>query len=102
MPRPERQSSPAANQGASSVEPDSSSHILPPRTLEHPRAIAAGYAVLLVRRDEKVTRQVYLSLHSATKALERARVAGREASMVLVELIPTTAAVLTVVGGDDG
>lgn len=72
-----------------------------PRDLEHPKAIAAGWAVLLVRRDDRVTRQVYLSLHSATKALERAQASGREARMVLVELVPVTAAPVYVVGGED-
>lgn len=72
---------------------------IPPATLENPRAVAAGYAVLLVRRDERVTRQVYLSLHSATRALERARANGREARMVLVELVPVTSAPVVVVEG---
>lgn len=70
-----------------------------PTTLRHPKAIAAGYAVLLLRSDDRVTRQVYLSLHSATKALERAEAKGRAASMVLVELVPVTAAPVYVVGG---
>jgi hypothetical protein len=75
--------------------------MVPPTTLENPKALAAGWAVLLVRNDERVTRQVYLSLHSATKALERARSRGRRAQMVLVELVPTTAAPVYLLGGED-
>jgi len=98
--RPRRQDPPTrSSQGASNVVSDDQSST-PPTTLENPKAIAAGWAVLLVRRDDRVTRQVYLSLHSATKALERARQSGRAAQMVLVELVPVTAATVTVVGGE--
>ncbi len=90
------------SQAAQSISTATSAdRILPVRTLENPKAIAAGYAVLLVRSDERVTRQVYLSLHSATKALERAHANGRAAQMVLVELVPATAAPVYVIGGDD-
>jgi hypothetical protein len=78
---------------------DTDRHIIPPTSLVNPKAIAAGWAVLLVRSDDRVTRQVYLSLHSATKALDRAKASGREARMVLVELVPTPGVPVTVVGG---
>src|SRR4051794_21522741 len=97
--QPERQGRPEANRAAWSVDYDST--ILPPTTLLNPKVIAAGYAVLLVRRDQRVTRQVYLSLHSATKAVDRARESGRHAEMVLVELVPVTTAPVYLLGGDE-
>lgn len=90
----------AGNQTASNVTAGDVPRV-PPRALENPKALAAGWAVLLVRKDERVTRQVYLSLHSATKALERAKANGRQAQMVLVELVPATAAPIYLLGGDD-
>lgn len=99
MPETERQR-PAE---ALSTDPTAikSEPILAPSTLIHPKAVAPGWAVFVMRRDEKWRRQVYLSLHAATKAMERARVNGVEARCMLVELVPVPHAPLYVVGGED-
>lgn len=83
------------------IPPADSRTATPPTTLDDPRAIAAGWAVLMVRRDDRVSRQVYLSLHTAIRALKRAEASGRDARMVLVELVPATHAPVYLLGGDD-
>lgn len=75
--------------------------ILPPSILNHPKAVAPAYAVFVLRNDGKVRRQVYLSLHSAQSALDRAAKNGTEAKCVLVELVPVPASPVYVVGGGE-
>lgn len=69
--------------------------------LRHPKAVAPAYAVLVVTTAGHLRRQVYLSLHSATKALARHEAAGRVAKCILVELVPVPHAPAYVIGGDD-
>ncbi len=57
--------------------------------------------MFLMVKDGHWRRQVYMSLHAATKALERAEANGREARMQLVELVPVPAVPVIVVGGGD-
>lgn len=72
------------------------------RTIRHPRAVAPAYVVMVMRRDRSGwRRQLYLSLHSANKALDRAQANGIEARVMLVELVPVPHAPMVVIGGDD-
>lgn len=75
--------------------------ILDAQTRVHPKAIAPAYAVLVQRRNGQWTRQLYLSLHSATRAMERAEERGVEARCQLVEIVPVPALPVVVVGGGE-
>lgn len=89
MSDPKRPSPPAANRRASrSLTGDMADSTAP--ALDNPAAIAAGWAVLVVRRDDRINRRVYLSLHAAVRARDRAEAAGRRSELVLVELVPVT------------
>jgi hypothetical protein len=68
-----------------------------PRRVENPKATAHAWAALVMRKNGHWSRQIYLSLHAATRAMERAEVRGVEARLVLVELVPLTAAPVYVV-----
>ena len=64
------------------------------------RAVVAAQfesAVFLMVKDGHWRRQAYMSLHAATKALERARANGREARMQLIELVPVPVPAVPVV-----
>jgi len=104
MGRPERESRPPVGNGPAesiSTAIKTAAAILQPSILHHPKAIAPGFAVFLMVKDGHWRRQVYMSLHAATRALERAEANGREARMQLVELVPVTAMPVIVVGGGD-
>lgn len=75
--------------------------IVPPSTLQHPKAIAPAYAILVQRRNGQWHRQLYLSLHSATKAMERAETNGVQARCQLVEIVPVPSRPVVVVSGGD-
>lgn len=105
-----RQSRPTANRAASesfdldlpSIAPDTRNladldPARSPRPVENPKATAHAWAALVMRRNGHWSRQIYLSLHSATRAMERAEARGVEARLVLVELVPVTAAPVYVV-----
>jgi len=99
--RPERQDPPDGEiRGAKSVCHDSS--ILPEITgLLSVHAIAHCHAVLVSTPNGRWSRRLYLSLHSADKAMRRAKDRGQAAQCVLVELVPVPGVPVTVVGGDD-
>jgi hypothetical protein len=61
--------------------------------------IASAYVVVVFTPAGKYVRRVFLSLHSATAAMQRARKRGQPAEMVLCRLVPV-AADLGVDGGD--
>jgi hypothetical protein len=50
-----------------------------------------AYAVLVFTPAGKYRRRVFLSLHSATAAMQRALVKGQPARIVLCRLVPVTA-----------
>lgn len=64
-------------------------------------AIAHAHAVLVSTPSGKYARRLYLSLHAADKAMERARARGQEAACVMVELVPVPGVPVIVVGGGD-
>ena len=90
--------------GAADVpDGDLNETIIPPAPtqIRHPKAVAPAFVVFTFDTDgAKVRRQVYLSLHSALKAKERATKRGRRFELVLCELVPTPHAPLLVVGGE--
>lgn len=90
---------PDGNQAASNVISNGTTAIIPPSTLNHPKAIAPAYAVLVMRRDGHWRRQLYCSLHSAQRAMERAAANGIEARCQLVEMVPVPSSPLVVVDG---
>lgn len=74
--------------------------ILAPTTLVHPRAVAPAYAVFTFHDDGRLKRRhIYVSLHSAIKAQERAQAKGQRFELMLVELVPVPATPVVVVGG---
>lgn len=82
---------------STAIKSDSS---VPPRSLHHPRAIAPAYAVFTFHDDGRLKRRhLYLSLHSAIRAQERAEAKGQRFDLMLVELVPVPAAPVVVVGG---
>lgn len=57
--------------------------------LRDPRAIAPAWALLTYTVESGVWRRsLYLSLHSAARAGERAKMRGQKFKMILVELVP--------------
>jgi hypothetical protein len=50
-----------------------------------------AYVVLLINPAGKYLRRVYLSLHSATAAVQRAQAKGQPVRLVLCKLSPVTA-----------
>ena len=92
----ERQSRPEANRAAKDVSDDTGTI-----TLTDPQALAHGHAVLVSTPSGRWSRRLYLSLHSADKAMQRAQDRGQVAHCVLVELVPVPGAAPVVVGGDD-
>ncbi len=78
----------------------SGTSIIAPTTLIHPKAVAPAYAVFTFHDDGQLTRRgLYLSLHSAIKAKERAEDKGQRFELMLVELVPVPATPVIVVGG---
>lgn len=68
------------------------------KPLQHPRAVAPAYVVFTFHDDGKVKRRnVYLSLHSAIKAKERAEAKGSRFELMLCELVPVKTSPLVVV-----
>ena len=66
-----------------------SSPILPqPADIE---SACQAYVVLLATPTGKYRRRVFLSLHSATAAIRRAKDKGQPARMVLCKLVPVAA-----------
>jgi hypothetical protein len=51
----------------------------------------AAYAVLVTTPAGKYRRRVFLSLHSATAAIQRAQAKGQPAELVLGKLVPVAA-----------
>lgn len=66
-----------------------------------PKTIGAAHAVLVWTPEGKYTRRLYLSLHAADKAMERAAARGLTSSCVMVDLVPVVAVPVIVVGGED-
>ncbi|MCW2763608.1 MAG: hypothetical protein JWR85_3809 [Marmoricola sp.] len=75
--------------------------IVPQATLRHPKAVAPAYAILTFHDDGSLKRRhLYLSLHSAIRAQERAEARGQRFVLMLVELVPvSTKPVLVLEGG---
>ena len=66
-----------------------------------PKAIGGCHAVLVFQPDGRYQRRLYLSLHAADAAMQRAADRGLTASCVLVELVPVPSMPVIVVGGGD-
>lgn len=64
-------------------------------------AIAHAHAVLVSTPSGKYARRLFLSLHAADKAMQRARDRGQTAACVMVELVPVPGVPVTVVGGGE-
>lgn len=97
--RPDRESRPVGR-AASISAANLDAAILPPSTLIYPKAVLPAYAVFVMRRDARWNRQIFISLHSAQRALDRAAERGAEARCQLVEIVPVPSVPMVVVGGD--
>ena len=92
MTRPEH-SRPAANGAANESRTDGVS----PASVPHPddfpvgRVACAAYVVLVVTPAHKYRRRVFLSLHSASAAVQRAQAKGQPARLMLCQLVPVAA-----------
>ncbi len=80
--------------------PDHAAHLAAIRE-RSPKAIGGCHAVLVFQPDDRYQRRLYLSLHAADAAMQRAAERGLTSSCVLVELVPVTAMPVIVVGGGD-
>lgn len=105
-PGVDSQAAPNVTDGDTSRIPRTTDDLAPleamSRTPRHPRAVAPGFVVFLMRRDRTGwRRQVYVSLAGANKAVDRAKANGLEVRVQLVELVPVPAAPLVVVDGGD-
>ena len=105
----ERQRPPAANQGPEDVT-DGDTASIPPSAhiLTHDetvalsqKAVTHAHAVLVSTPAGKFQRRLFLSLHAADKAMQRARDRGLTAACVMVELVPVPGVPVIVVGSDD-
>jgi hypothetical protein len=87
-------------EAASNVNSNGDDLSLLPTTLTHPRAVAPAYVVFTMHDDGRVKRRnVYLSLHAAIKAKERAEARGDAFHLALMELVPVPGKPAIVVGG---
>jgi hypothetical protein len=55
------------------------------------RSACAKYVVLVVTRAHKYRRRVFLSLHSAAAAVQRAQAKGQPARLMLCQQVPVAA-----------
>jgi hypothetical protein len=78
--RPLDQESPPTDPTAASVTPSADIG-----------AACEAFVVLLITPSGKYRRRVFLSLHSATAAIQRAQAKGQPARMVLCRLVPVAA-----------
>jgi hypothetical protein len=84
---------PAADGAADEALEDGAS----PATAPHPddfpagRSVCVAYVVLVVTPAHKHRRRVFLSLHSASAAVQRAQAKGQPARLMLCQLVPATA-----------
>ena len=68
-----------------------------PATAPHPndfpagRSACAAYVVLVVTPAHKYRRRVFLSLHSASAAVQRAQAKGQPVRLMLCQLVPVAA-----------
>lgn len=87
-----QRSRPAGNQTANEISVAGDTHILsaaPPISAEDALEFIAGaYVAIVTTTHGHHRRRVFLSLHSAEKAIRRARAAGHTADIVLCELRP--------------
>jgi len=70
---------------------DADNTSVPPNADIHTVAALKGYAVLVrvpAASDARIRRRLYLSLHSAQRAVERAEERGLEAHLLLVRMTP--------------
>lgn len=79
------ESAPAGNRGASINPTDTESTPRPEDIL----AAARGYCVIVSSDEGKYRRRVFLSLHAAERAVNRAKASGKYAAMVLAVIVPT-------------
>jgi hypothetical protein len=90
---PERHSRPAED-GAADEAPDdglSSATVPHPQSLPAGRSACAAYVVLVVTPAHKYRRRVFLSLHSASAAVQRAQAKGQSVRIMLCQLVPVAA-----------
>lgn len=79
---------PSADETPAASDPS----VSPAARLHHPKAIAPAYALLTYTVDRGIWRRsLYLSLHSAVRAGERAERRGQKYQLTLVELVPVPA-----------
>lgn len=97
--RPERRERPSREAEASEVSLTGDLKIVPRSTLQHPKAVLPAYAVFVMRRDQRWHRQIFVSLHSAQRAIDRAAERGVEARCQLVEIVPVPSVPMLVVQG---
>ena len=79
---------PSENQAATKPLDNES---LPLTAHDDATALCQAYAVLLITPTGHYRRRIFLSLHSATEAVKRARNKGQPVRLVLVELTPVQA-----------
>lgn len=109
MQPPEHRQGPAYDNGASSSVTDGATSSIPPTdhlpahreaTVNMSRAaVACAHAVLVWTPEGRYNRRLFLSLHAADKAMQRARDRGLTASCVMVELMPVPGVPVVVLGG---
>ena len=90
-----------AKKSASQIVPaaaDHEAHLAAIRE-RSPKAIGGCHAVLVFQANGRYQRRLYLSLHAADAAMQRAADRGLTASCVMVELVPVPAMPVIVVGG---
>ncbi len=100
--RDARRVRPGQETDSQKIAATTSTHTLQPTTLTHPKAVAPAFVVFTFTDDgELMRRNVYVSLHSALKAKERAEARGARFELVLCELVPVPQSPVIVVGGGD-
>lgn len=89
---PEQHSRPAADGAADEAQDDvSPATALYPDDFPAGRSACTAYVVLVVTPAHKYRRRVFLSLHSATAAVQRAQAKGQPVRLILCQLVPVAA-----------
>ncbi len=80
------ENAPASNEGASRLHQPAVDSTPSEAALF---AAARGYCVIVTSSEGKHRRRIFLSLHSAERAVQRAKARGCYAALVLAVIVPT-------------
>lgn len=86
--RPRQAAEAAPEKRLATQHQDTGAHPIPHLSASDIAASIPAYALLVMTPTQRVTRRLFLSLHAAVKAAERAQKRGSEAHLEMVRVVP--------------